>query len=614
MAEPGDDMLTDISVIDSRPSVRGNGTDLLLDAVRQEVYFVYQPIVSAYSGMCYGYEALPQGQERLGFATPAALYDHADQNDILLHLTLALREKAVRDFIRFSVRGERLLLGLERCLLLSLDDGPRRTAEVFGGFGLSPTAVCYAVPETLLSPGTGAGAEAEAAAIGSVLDGYRRQSCLLVLDNFGAGTAGLKALYERQPNLVRIDRYFTVGISTDERKKLFVATVVNLAHVLGIIVIADGIATEADFLACKQIGCDLVQGTFVGAPAGITAAFNRTYGVIADTNRRERRERRSDRKLLGEELSLVPPLTIGDSMSKVFQAFRSQKEHDFLPIVDDRHQPVGIIREVDLKDVIYSRYGKDLLNNKALHRGLLDFLRPCPACDINTEAEKILETFSQSVNPPGILLVDDFKYVGVLSAASLLRVINEKNLALARDQNPLTRLPGNSSINDHLTVALDTAVTSWIFAYFDLDNFKPFNDRYGFRQGDRAILLFSELMRTTLGTNQTFLGHIGGDDFFASFRDLPAEVVTARIEALLGSFRRDVESFYDADSRERGYIVGRSREGTTQHFPLLTCSAALVEIPAGPRVVTVDDLGDAIAILKKTAKQAPSHMAMRRLG
>jgi GGDEF domain-containing protein len=202
----------------------------------------------------------------------------------------------------------------------------------------------------------------------------------------------------------------------------------------------------------------------------------------------------------------------------------------------------------------------------------------------------------------------------VLSAASLLRVINEKNLALARDQNPLTRLPGNSSINDHLTVALDTAVTSWIFAYFDLDNFKPFNDRYGFRQGDRAILLFSELMRTTLGTNQTFLGHIGGDDFFASFRDLPAEVVTARIEALLGSFRRDVESFYDADSRERGYIVGRSREGTTQHFPLLTCSAALVEIPAGPRVVTVDDLGDAIAILKKTAKQAPSHMAMRRLG
>ena len=82
----------------------------------------------------------------------------------------------------------------------------------------------------------------------------------------------------------------------------------------------------------------------------------------------------------------------------------------------------------------------------------------------------------------------------------------------------------------------------------------------------------------------------------------------------MATFRRDVESFHDADSRQRGYIVGRNRDGVTQHFPLLTCSAALVEIPAGARTVTVDDLGDAIAILKKGAKQAPRHMAAKRLG
>ncbi len=610
MAEPGNDMLTSINVIENRPLVAGVGADPLLEAIRREVYFVYQPIVSAYSGLCFGYEATPQGQDRLGFPTFAALFEHARQSGGLSSLTLLLREKAARDFGRFSVRGERLLLNLDRTLLVSADDTPRRTAEICTGAGLSPTAVCFAVSETMLSPQDGL----DRRVIGSVLDSYRQQTYLLVLDGFGAGTAGLKAIYEYQPNIVRIDRYFTDGIGGDERKKLFVATVVNLSHVLGILVIADGVASEADFSACKQIGCDLVQGQFVGAPTGIATVFNRSYTVIADTNRRERRERRSDRKLLREELSMVPPLFVGDAMSKVFQAFRSQKEHDFLPIVDDRHQPVGIIREFDLKDVIYSRYGKDLLHNKALHRGLLDFLRPCPACDINTDAEKILETFSQAANPPGILLVDEFKYVGVLSAASLLRVINEKNLALARDQNPLTRLPGNSSITDHLTVALDITASSWVFAYFDLDNFKPFNDRYGFRQGDRAILLFSDLMRSTLGTNQTFLGHIGGDDFFASFRDISATVATSRVEALLASFRRDVESFYDVDSRERGYIVGRSRDGTTQHFPLLTCSAALVEIPDGVRAVTVDDLGDAIAILKKTAKQAPHHIAMKRLG
>ncbi len=284
-----------------------------------------------------------------------------------------------------------------------------------------------------------------------------------------------------------------------------------------------------------------------------------------------------------------------------------------MPILDDRRQPIGIVREVDLRGVIYSRYGKDLLHNKALHRGLLDFLRPCPVCDLNTEAEKILEVFSSADNPPGIILVDGFEYVGVLTAASLLRVINEKNLALARDQNPLTRLPGNRSINDHIAAAFDDSAVGWTFVYFDLDNFKPFNDRFGFRQGDRAILMFSEHMRSLLNSTGIFLGHIGGDDFFASFRNASAEQAQTRVAALLESFRRDAESFYDAEARDFGYIVGRGRDGTTQNFPLLSCSAALVALPAGGRAVLMDDLGSIIAGLKKAAKDSPDHLATRTL-
>ena len=584
------------------------GTDPapLMAKVEELMAFAFQPIVSAHSGQCYGYEALPQGFERLGFSSLAALTGHAFDHGRLGQLETTLREKAVRDFARFAGKGERLFLGLDCRALASAEDAPRRTAEMLARHGLNPTAVCLCLAETQSDGGSGL--------IESGLEAWRRRSYLLALDRFGAGPAGLKRLYDHQPNLIKIDRAFTAGIQSDERKKLFVSTVVNLAHVLGITVIAGGIAAEEEFRTCKQIGCDLIEGSFVGTPATIATAFTRSYTVISETNRRERRERRSDQRLLREELTLLPALHVGDPMAKVYQAFRAHKEHGFLPIVDDRHQPIGIIREIDLRDVIYSRYGKDLLHNKALHRGLLDFLRPCPVCDINTEAERILEIFSQAVDPPGILLVDDFEYVGVLSAASLLRVINEKNLALARDQNPLTRLPGNSSINDHITAALETADSSWTFAYFDLDNFKPFNDRFGFRQGDRAILLFSELMRTQLGGTRSFLGHIGGDDFFASFRDIPAGEVRGRVEAALTAFRRDVESFYDPESRERGHIVGRGRDGALQQFPLLSCSAALVEIAAGERAVTVDDIGGTIATLKKTAKSAPDHIACQRLG
>ena len=597
-------MILNLRVMESHSPYPGRAPELLTDAVRLDIHFTFQPIVSAFSGMCFGFEAVAHGYERLGFPTLAALADHAHDGGALDDLELTLREQALRDFVRFADKGERLFLGLDRRSLLGAGDLARRTTELLGRFGLNPPLLCLCLAET----------QAGGRVAGAPLDAYRRQSYLLALDRFGAGAAGLRALYEEQPNIVRIDRGFMAGIVSDERKKLFLSTVVNLARVLGVTVIADGVNTEAEFRTCKQIGCDLVQGDFVSPPATVAAAFTRSYAVVAETNRRERRERRSDQRLLREELALLPALHVRDPMAKVFQAFRSQKEHGFLPICDDRHQPVGIIREIDLKDVIYSRYGKDLLHNKALHRGLLDFMHPCPVCDINTEAEKILEIFSQAANPTGILLTDDFEYVGVLTAASLLRVINEKNLALARDQNPLTRLPGNSSINDHLTAALETAGSSWVFAYFDLDNFKPFNDRFGFRQGDRAILLFSELMRTTLGGSQTFLGHIGGDDFFASFRDLAAEQVRPRIETALAEFRRDVESFYDPESRERGSIVGRTREGELREFPLLSCSAALVEIPAGERVVTVDDIGQTIATLKKAAKAAPDHIAVQRLG
>lgn len=609
ITEPDQPMLLpNVSLIDnSTASALDDAAGLLLADVREHLHFLYQPIVSACSGLCFGYDARLHGHDRLGFATPAALFDQADRHGVCEELELVLREKAIRDFVRFSGRGERLLLTLDRHLLVSSDNFGQRSGQILARFGLSRTSVCLALSETLLSsPGS--------AAMSASLDVCRRQAYLLALDHFGAGAAGLRVLHEHQPDVLRLDRYFTGGIHDDERKKLFVATVANLAHVLGITLIADGIANEDDFRTCKQVGCDLVQGSFVAAPAGLAAAFNRSYAVVAETNRRERRERGSDQRLLREELAMVSPLSVSDPMSKVFQAFRSQKELGYLPIVDDRYQPVGIIREADLKEVIYSRYGKDLLYNKALHRGLIDFLCPCPVCDINTEAEKILETFSQAANPPGILLVDDFKYVGVLNASSLLRVINEKNLASARDQNPLTRLPGNSCIANHLTAALESPVSCWTFAYFDLDNFKPFNDRYGFRQGDRALLLFSELMRAILVSHQIFLGHIGGDDFFASFRDLAPEMVRHRIDGVLSAFRRDVESFYDPDSRERGYIIGRGRDGTSQHFPLLSCSAALVHIPAGEHAVTVDDVSDAIAILKKTAKLAPDHVALKRMG
>ena len=146
--------------------------------------------------------------------------------------------------------------------------------------------------------------------------------------------------------------------------------------------------------------------------------------------------------------------------------------------------------------------------------------------------------------------------------------------------------------------------------YFDFNDFKPFNDQFGFRQGDRAIQLFAEMMTKRLGRHATFIGHIGGDDFFAGFRDVDFELVECLVRDLLSDFKSDVADFCPTEARERGYIMARDRSGVRRRFNLLSCSAGVVELPANSSSLTLDCLADKIGQAKETAKSAEDGMVV----
>ena len=110
--------------------------------------------------------------------------------------------------------------------------------------------------------------------------------------------------------------------------------------------------------------------------------------------------------------------------------------------------------------------------------------------DIHSSVEKLIETYTQYNNNEGLIIVDNMKYVGILSTQAMLKIINEKNLTLARNQNPLSKLPGNTMIHEYFSKSLSDFASTYHLVYFDFDNFKPFNDKYGFRSGDRLILMF----------------------------------------------------------------------------------------------------------------------------
>ncbi len=587
---------------DAPEAANGSLTDLI-----DRLDFAFQPIVNIHTGSCAGYEVLLRGVEAVGFAGIPDFLDHFFLANRLAEVETLLRKKAMIKFARLpNSTRQRLFFNVDNRVFAETVSGLGRLQATAGLLGLPATAIVLEISESHPFPT----ASDPTAAIRAL----KRETFKIALDDFGAGFSGLKMLYVAEPDFLKIDRFFITDIATDSKKKLFLAHIVNVAHVLGIEVIVEGVETEHEFFMCKEIGCDLVQGYLIQRPTTDLAELSPHSEIVEVLSRRERRTRDTDQRIIVERIESIPPMAIDSDMVEVFHRFRDDKTLMLLPLIDSTGAPLGIIRERELKEFVYSAYGKDIIRNKTFGYRPAHFLQRCPIADIHTPAERILEMFSAAESgSEGVLLVEDMRYAGFLSAQSLLKVINEKSLTEARDQNPLTKLPGNAIIMGWIAEALQQAQSAHVFVYFDFDHFKPFNDAYGFRRGDRAILLFAEILSKCLAPLGCRVGHIGGDDFFVCFREALTPTVTAMVLKIVALFAHDVESFYDDADRQRGGLVGSDREGNTRLFPLLGVSAALLEVPAASMPLSIEEIGAMIAQMKKCAKASPDKVCAASL-
>ena len=148
---------------------------------------------------------------------------------------------------------------------------------------------------------------------------------------------------------------------------------------------------------------------------------------------------------------------------------------------------------------------------------------------------------------------------------------------MALDSSPLTGLPGNNSIARRIESALFNEEQICVI-YADLDNFKPYNDKYGFAKGDEVILFTSNLFDTALKKNMVydyFIGHIGGDDFVIT---LPLEKTNDVVESIMLMFDKGITRFYTPEDVARKCIVSYDRLGKPQIFPIISISMAGVDI------------------------------------
>jgi diguanylate cyclase (GGDEF)-like protein len=193
--------------------------------------------------------------------------------------------------------------------------------------------------------------------------------------------------------------------------------------------------------------------------------------------------------------------------------------------------------------------------------------------------------------------------------------MHERDVAMARDQNPLTGLPGNNRVGEYIRDALADEHRGFAFVYFDFDGFKAFNDTYGFRRGDRAIQLFADILRSGTQGAGDFVGHVGGDDFFLGIEieRYGFDALVTRVWGLMDRFRFDSASLLSDLDEVRGGGTIRSRRAEAL-IPALSISAAVVHVPSGRVGDSADGLGALIATLKASAKRSATHIATLEYG
>ena len=180
------------------------------------------------------------------------------------------------------------------------------------------------------------------------------------------------------------------------------------------------------------------------------------------------------------------------------------------------------------------------------------------------------------------------------------------DLAILRSEriaevNPLTRLPGNISINKQIQGRIDREQI-FALAYLDLDQFKPYNDKYGFSRGDEVIKMSGRLILNMVRNKQpldSFVGHVGGDDFVFIMEPLLAAEAS---EEIIEVFDRIVPTFYDPEDRIRGYVESVDRMGDAKTFPLITVSIGV----ADNRYRAVSHYGEIVEVASEMKKFAKS--------
>jgi len=565
---------------------------------------VFQPVVGFEDDAIYGYEGLIRGPVRTSLETACVLFSRASAEGCALELEHAAARICIEAFAELACEGKLLLnfsaQALEQ-IATNLDDWLSLLSES----RIDPTRIVLELTEQSVIQDIGS--------FLPVIATLRATGAQLALDDYGTANASMSLWVRLRPDLVKIDRFFIHRIASDTLKFEAVKSMQYFAKASGTRFIAEGVENEADLIVVRDMGISYVQGFYFGRPDAKPPRFiadearqamrTDSNGVFPETSNTLGGASPSGGMASEKMLVHAPALPHHATNNNVLEFFnRFTNLHAVAVVRNDK--PIGLISRRSFMDRYAQPYHRELFGKRVC----LQFADTLPMIVEKSmtieQMVALLTSGDQRYLVDGFVITDNGKYAGLGTGEKLVRAVTEVRIEAARYANPLTSLPGNILISSHIARLLSNDA-GFYACYVDLNHFKPFNDQYGYWQGDEVLKFAARVLADACDRKRDFLGHVGGDDFLILFQSVDWR---ERVLRAIHLFNEGAQRFYAPDDRYAGGIRGEDRRGNPTFFSLVTMAIGCVHVESegGPTLYSSEEIASVAAVAKRRAKGHPT--------
>ncbi|MFM2485296.1 bifunctional diguanylate cyclase/phosphodiesterase [Celerinatantimonas yamalensis] len=548
----------------------------------KNITIFFQPIWDHLHHQVLGYEALARGPSDSPYFYPQTLFAKAQEHDQLYQLEWFCAELAIEQALAQNFT-EKIFINLSPSALMRDINISEQKLTCWNNRHPLVVELTEDQPFDLTDQHV------------QFLTHLRKHNIDVALDDFGSGYSSLKLLLQIEPDYIKLDGFFADTLLSNPNTMTLIEQIITIAEHLNTIIIAEKIESQEQVELLTNLNICYLQGFFIQKPASTLQSLSHMQKMTWPSND----EPYTAASLLHNIPSISPDL----SSHQLLYQMRHDKQLGYMAVTDAHKKVLGIVRREELLERHSGPFGHSLNQ----HTTVADIMDCAPIIVENhlplSEVGRKLSHANANDLDGAFIITQYGIYQGLGYALELVRRLSNYRLQLARYANPLTMLPGNVPLHRTLQ-SLIALGKPFEVAYFDLNNFKPFNDCCGYERGDQMIRLVAQLLTNYLRPYARFIGHLGGDDFIVIFTE--ADVWQSAVRQVQHIFAERSRALYRQEDIVRGGIEGLSRSGQHTFFPLTQLACGITRWHAGLEP-SLDKLSEIASYAKKQAKVAPDH-------